>query len=137
MLSVHDHDPEAFTQGLLLANGVLYESTGQYGRSDVRKVDPQTGRVLDKRSLPDGFFGEGLALVAGTLYQLTWRERTAFLYDAATLRPTGRIAYRGEGWGLAWDGRRFLMSDGGDQITTRSREFQVQSEITVRSDKGP
>ncbi len=137
ILSTHDHDPGAFTQGLLLADGVLYESTGGYGRSDIRKVEPRTGRVLQKHRLPDNYFGEGLARVGGTLYQLTWRERTAFLYDAETLRPTERLGYQGEGWGLAWDGQRFLMSDGSAHITTRSRDFRSQAKIAVTSDQGP
>lgn len=137
ILSTYDHDPGAFTQGLLLADGALYESTGGYGRSDVRKVELQTGRVLHQRRLPDDCFGEGLARVGGTLYQLTWRERTAFLYDAETLRPTGRLAYHGEGWGLAWDGQRFLMSDGSAHITTRNRDFRNQAKIAVTSEQGP
>ncbi|QJT10419.1 glutaminyl-peptide cyclotransferase [Oceanidesulfovibrio marinus] len=137
VLSVHDHDPEAFTQGLLLQDGVLFESTGRYGQSDVRRVDWKTGRVLDRRPLPDEYFGEGLALAGKTLYQLTWQEGTAFLYDVATLRPTGQLSYRGEGWGLVWDGRQFYMSDGSADIATRSRDFALQKSVTARGASGP
>lgn len=137
ILSTHHHDPEAFTQGLLLADGLLYESTGGYGRSDVRKVEPQTGRVLLRHDLPNKYFGEGLARVGKTLYQLTWREGTALLYDAETLNPTGRLAYSGEGWGLAWDGQRFFMSDGSAHITTRNRDFRKETATMVTSDHGP
>lgn len=137
VLSEHDHDPEAFTQGLLLKDGVLYESTGRYGQSDVRRVDWRTGRVLDRRPLPDEYFGEGLALAGKTLYQLTWKEGTAFLYDVKSLRPTGQLSYRGEGWGLVWDGRQFHMSDGSADIATRNKDFALQKSVTVSDERGP
>ena len=106
------HDPEAFTQGLLFRDGRLFESTGGYGASTLREVDLETGRVLRERRLGEGLFGEGLALVGDRLVQLTWREGVGFVYDARTLRTVGSFAYEGEGWGLASDGERVVMSDG-------------------------
>ena len=113
------HDPQAFTQGLVLGDGVFYESTGLYGESTVRIVDPATGDVIRSRSLGDGFFGEGLELVGDRLIQLTWREETAFIWDAETLAPLGTFSYEGEGWGLCAQEDRLVMSDGSSRLTFR------------------
>lgn len=116
VLSRLPHDPEAFTQGLCLGHGALYESTGLYGASSLRRVEASSGRVLARRELPRKLFGEGLSLCGeGTgrrLVQLTWREGEILLYDAAGLRPLGRLPLRGEGWGLACRGRVAVVSDG-------------------------
>lgn len=100
------HDPTAYTQGLLWADGVLFESTGQYGHSEVRRVDLRSGRVLASRALPANRFGEGLALVKGRLYQLTWESGVAYTYNASTLAPLDSIQYPGEGWASRRMGRR-------------------------------
>ena len=113
------HDPGAFTQGLVLRDGVFYESTGLYGESTVRIVDPGTGRVIRSRSLGEGFFGEGLELVGDRLIQLTWKEGTAFVWDAETLAPLGTFSYDGEGWGLCAQEDRLVMSDGSSRLTFR------------------
>ena len=114
------HDPAAFTQGFLLRQGVSYESTGLYGHSSVRRVDPATGRVLALRLLPAKYFGEGLDLCgpqnARRLVQLTWREGVLFTYAPATLAPLGAHPLRGEGWGLACRGRVAVVSDGTDTL---------------------
>ena len=115
------HDPQAFTQGLVLGDGVFYESTGLYGESTVRIVDPGTGHVIRSTSLEDGFFGEGLELVGDRLIQLTWREGTAFIWDAETLAPLGAFSYEGEGWGLCAQEDRLVMSDGSSRLTFRDR----------------
>ena len=112
IVAAYPHDPAAFTQGLLFHNGFLYESTGRFGASSVRKVDLETGRVLQMRGLPKDRFGEGLTVVGDRLVQLTWRSRTAYVYDLETLEPMGQFYYQTEGWGLAYDGERVLMSDG-------------------------
>lgn len=126
VLGEYPHDPGAFTQGLLFHDGYLYESTGRYGESELRRVDPVTGEVLLRRELPGHLFGEGLALVtdppdgAGArLVQVTWQEETALLWDPEDLTARGELAYRGEGWGLAWDGERVVMSDGSSWLTFR------------------
>ena len=115
------HDPRAFTQGLVLRDGVFYESTGLYGESTVRIVDPATGRVIRSRSLGEEFFGEGLELVGDRLIQLTWKEGTAFIWDAETLAPLGAFSYDGEGWGLCAQEDRLVMSDGSSRLTFRDR----------------
>jgi glutamine cyclotransferase len=101
--SVRPHDPSAFTQGLLIHDGFFYESTGLYGQSTLRKVDMQTGEVLQQLSLPAEFFAEGLALVGERLIQLTWREQVAFVYDLETFEQRETFTYIGEGWGLCYD----------------------------------
>ena len=99
VIASYPHDPEAFTQGLLFADGKLYESTGGYGQSSVRILDLASGRVLRERRLPDNRFGEGLALSGGRLHQLTWKAGIGFTYEASTLTPIGEFRYKGEGWG--------------------------------------
>jgi glutamine cyclotransferase len=113
------HDPSGYTQGLLIHDGVFFESTGQYGESDVRRVDIATGEVLLSHALADEYFGEGIALVGDKLIQLTWKAGLAFVYDAATLVPEGTFAYEGEGWGLCHDGRSLFMSDGSGTLQRR------------------
>ncbi len=113
------HDRQAFTQGLLWHGGKLYESTGQYGSSSLRRLDPQTGRVERRRNLSRRYFGEGLALQNDRLVQLTWHSETALTYGLETFEPSGQWRYRGEGWGLCWDGQRFIMSDGSSLLTFR------------------
>lgn len=132
------HDPTAYTQGLLWANGTLYESTGRYGHSELRRVDLESGRVLASRKLPDNRFGEGLSLLNGRLYQLTWQSGVAYTYDAATLAPRDSFAYPGEGWGLATDGTSLIMSDGSDSLRVLSPEsFKVERIVHVRYKGAP
>lgn len=132
------HDSLAYTQGLLWADGVLFESTGLYGHSDVRRVDLRSGRVLASRALSADRFGEGLALLKGRLYQLTWKDGVAYTYDAATLAPRDSFRYSGEGWGLATDGTSLIMSDGSDSLRVLSPEtFQVQRVVHVHYQGAP
>jgi glutamine cyclotransferase len=130
------HDSAAFTQGFFLHRGAYYESTGLYGRSSVRRVDPATGRVLAKRDLPMRLFGEGLALCpegrGGKLVQLTWREGVMLGYDPATLAPLGRHALRGEGWGLACRGNAAVLSDGTDTLRLLDAKSLKETGKTLR-----
>jgi glutaminyl-peptide cyclotransferase len=119
VLATRPHDPEAYTQGLLWHDGRLFESTGLYGQSSLREVKPETGEVLRSTSLPAKYFGEGLALVGDRLIQLTWQEGTVFVYGLARFDPRGQLSYTGEGWGLTYDGKRLIMSDGTDRLTFR------------------
>jgi glutamine cyclotransferase len=113
ILGRHPHDPMAFTQGLLFADGALLESTGMYGESSLRRVDPATGNVLKAIPLPPDVFGEGLARLHGELFQLTWREHRCFVYDEVTFEKRRELTYEGEGWGLTSDGEALLvLSDG-------------------------
>jgi glutamine cyclotransferase len=130
------HDSQAFTEGLLYRDGRLYESTGLYGHSDFREVALDTGQVLRKRELDQQYFGEGLALFGGKLYQLTWRSHVGFIYDAGTFQPLGQFSYTGEGWGLTDDGTSLLMSDGTSTLRFLDpATLAVQRTITV-TDEG-
>jgi glutamine cyclotransferase len=127
------HDPAAYTQGLLWSDSVLFESTGLYGHSELRRVDLASGRVLASRPLPADRFGEGLALLNGRLYQLTWESGVAYSYEAKTLAPLDSFKYPGQGWGLATDGTSLIVSDGSDSLRFLSPEtFQPQRVVHVR-----
>lgn len=135
---VYPHDPTAFTQGLVWDGGVLYESTGLYGRSSLRQVDPTSGDILQRVNLDPNFFGEGLALVEDRLILLTWKAGVAFAYDLATLEVIDEFGYNGEGWGLAFDEGRLLMSDGSSRITSRDPgDFRWRSTMDVKVDGQP
>lgn len=110
------HDRQAFTQGLLVHDGTLYESTGLEGRSSVRQVRLETGEVLRRADTPARYFGEGIAIVGDRLYQLTWKDQKGFTYDARTLAVVDSFTYRGEGWSLTTDDSLLYMSDGSSRI---------------------
>lgn len=112
VVNVFPHDREAFTQGLVYRDGVLYESTGLKGRSTLRKVELETGRVLQQTRLDSRYFAEGLTDWNDQLVQLTWDTNIGFVYDLASLKQARTFPYAGEGWGLAHDGKRLIMSDG-------------------------
>ncbi|HOT52923.1 MAG TPA: glutaminyl-peptide cyclotransferase [Anaerolineaceae bacterium] len=112
VLAKFPHDPAAFTQGLLYADGLFYESAGLYGQSTLRKVEPKTGAVLLEKRLDAQYFAEGLALLEGKLYQLTWKENTGFIYDPQDFRQLSTFSYPTEGWGLTTDGSSLILSDG-------------------------
>lgn len=136
VLDEHPHARDAFTQGLLLHEGFLYESTGLNGRSTLRKVNPTTGEVLVRRELPATIFAEGLALVPSPdgdrLIQLTWRDGMALVWDLERMERVGELRYTGEGWGLTFDGRRLIMSDGTSILAFRDPQtFEKIGEIEV------
>ena len=108
----YPHDPDAFTQGLVFADGILYEGTGQNGKSTLRQVRLENGEVLKLHKLEDRYFGEGIALVGNSIVQLTWQSQVGFVYDKNTFQRTKTFTYTGEGWGLTYDGARLIMSDG-------------------------
>lgn len=110
------HDPNAYTQGLVYRDGKLYEGTGLNGQSSLREVELETGAVLRRHDLERQYFGEGIALFRGRLYQLTWRSQVGFIYDAATFQQVGRFEYPTEGWGLTDDGTSLIMSDGSSTL---------------------
>ena len=141
VVSRRPHDPEAFTQGLVVDEaGRMFESTGLEGRSSLREVDPLAGTVLRMRELPDDQFGEGLALVDDRLVQLTWRDGIATVWDADTFEPLETFTYEGEGWGLCHDGTRLVMSDGSARLTFRdpsSFEELGGVDVTIRGRPRP
>lgn len=137
VVQTYPHDKNAFTQGLLYLNDVLYEGTGQPGQSSIRKVRLETGEVLQKRDLPDPYFGEGIAIWQDRLIQLTWRAEKGFLYDLASFAPKGEFTYAGEGWGLTSDGRHLIMSDGTSRLRILDPGTLAEiSRITVIGDAG-
>lgn len=118
IVNTYNHDIGAYTQGLEFYNGILYESTGQYGRSSIRKTEVKTGKVTQKVNLENKFFGEGMTVLNGKLYQLTWRENTGFIYNPETLEKESEFTYfkNIEGWGLTNDGKNLYFSDGTETI---------------------
>ena len=127
------HDPVAFTQGLVYEDGVLYESTGLDGFSQLRKVELETGKVLDNVSLGNGYFGEGITLFENKIFQLTWLSEKCFVYDKTTFELLGAFSYRGEGWGITNDGTRLIMSNGSATLSFLDpATFEVLGEIQVK-----
>ena len=117
IVAEYPHDPTAFTEGLEYAGGAFYESTGEYGHSDLRKVDPKTGKVLNKVPLDGKYFGEGLTILGGKVYQLTYRENTGFVYDSATMKLERTFPLpAAEGWGMTNDGRCLIFDDGSNVL---------------------
>lgn len=113
------HDRSVFTEGLAFWNGRLFESGGEYGKSTLREVELATGKTLREVKLEPRYFGEGMTILGGKIYQLTWQEQTCFVYDATTLRKLTQIKYDGEGWGMTSDGHALIVSDGSDVIRFR------------------
>lgn len=112
IVNTYPHDVKAFTQGLVFADGILYESTGQEGASWVRKVDLATGAVQQQADIGPEYFGEGMVIRGDDIVTLTWRHQKGFIFDKATLAPKGEWTYQGEGWGLTSDATTIYMSDG-------------------------
>ena len=110
------HDPHAFTQGLEYYDGYLYESTGRSGQSTLRRTVLETGAVLNQVSLPPEYFGEGLTIFRGKIYQLTWLSKIGFIYDVRTFRRVGEFRYNSEGWGLTHDDVSLILSDGSNKL---------------------
>ncbi len=138
VLGTVPHDPGAFTQGLELVDGVLYEGTGLEGQSSLRRVDPGTGEVRQRVDLPDPLFGEGITVVDDRIWQLTWRDGVAIERDRDTLDEVRRVTYEGEGWGLCRDGDRLVMSDGTDELAFRDpTSFAEIGTVAVRRDGRP
>lgn len=132
VIKTYPHDTFAFTQGLCIHQGYLYESTGLYGESSIRKIDLKTLEPVHKKQLPDEIFAEGIAIDGDHLIQLTWKEHAAFVYDLKTLNLSRVHRYQGEGWGICCDGKRLFMSNGTDLIVVRdSQTFQIRNRYSV------
>ncbi len=138
VLATIPHDPAAFTQGLELVDGVLYEGTGLEGQSTLRRLDPSTGAVQRQVELPPELFGEGVTVVGDKIWQLTWRNGVAIQRDRETLAEVKRVTYEGEGWGLCRDGGRLVMSDGTEELRFLDPEtFAETGRVTVRRNGVP
>lgn len=134
IIADYPHSPTAYTQGLEFHNDTLYESTGQYGESSLRKVALETGKILDIIHLDDSYFGEGITILNDKIYQLTWREGEGFIYNIDNFEKTGSFAYNKseQGWGLTNDGEKLYKSDGTEKIwilnaTTLAEESYIQT----------
>jgi len=137
IVHTYPHDANAFTQGLIYADGHLYESTGLNGRSSLRMVELSTGNVLQKHDLPAEYFGEGLTDWGSTLIQLTWTSHRAFVYDRFSFSPRRTFAYEGEGWGLTHDATQLIMSDGSSYLRFLDpNSFRVTRRVQVVDDTG-
>jgi glutamine cyclotransferase len=137
-VNVFPHDPNAFTQGLVFYEGHLIESTGQAGRSSLRRVELNTGNVRQRVDVPAPYFAEGATLLKGKIYQLTWQQGEGFIYDALSFDKIGHFNYAGEGWGLTNDGQSLILSDGTNQIRFLDPStFQVTKTISVTQRKAP
>ncbi len=137
IVNTYPHDPKAFTQGLFHHDGFLYESTGQEGSSTLRKVDIQTGKVVQKFDLPREDFGEGIALLGNNVYQLIWRGGIARVFDVNDFKLIREHRYSGEGWGLTTDGTHLFMTDGTHVIRVLDPEtFRSVRMISVMREDG-
>ena len=112
IVNTYPHDSDAFTQGLVFEDGFLYEGTGRYEQSSLRRVDLQTGAILQVRELSDQFFGEGITIYGDEIIQLTWKYHIGFVYDKDSFEVLEEFHYSTEGWGITYDGTRLIMSDG-------------------------
>lgn len=132
------HDTGAFTQGLAIEGDTLFESTGNYGQSSLRQVALQTGALERIRRLSSTIFGEGLALYDDKIIQLTWKSGVGFIYDREDFELLRSVAYPGEGWGITYDGARFIMSDGSSNLYFRDKvTFAETGRMVVRDGDGP
>ncbi len=138
IVHIYPHDRGAFTQGLVVHEGKLLESTGQEGRSSLRSVDLDSGQVLTKVDIPAPYFAEGITLLNGKIYQLTWQHQVGFIYDYQSLQKIGQFAYEGQGWGLTTDGHSLILSDGTNRIRFLDPgSFRVTKTIAVTDGKTP
>ena len=138
VVNVYPHDPNAFTQGLVVHGGRLYEGTGLEGESSLRRVDLATGRVERIRQLDARYFGEGIAILDGRIFQLTWQNKVGFIYDLDTFERLGTFAYEGEGWGLTDNGSELIMSDGTPVVRFLDPQtLATKRTITVRDGETP
>ena len=134
VIHTYPHDDQAFTQGLVYDGGVLYEGTGEYGQSTLRRVDLKSGRILQQTRLNGSFFGEGVAVCKGRLVQLTWKSGIGLVYDKQNLTPIGEFHYQTEGWGITSDGKRLIMSDGTETLHFLDLEtFEELGQIKVKA----
>ena len=137
VVAAYPHDETSYTQGLFFRDGVMYESTGQWGESTMRVVDLATGKALKRLDFDRKYFVEGSVILDGKLYILTWTNKVAFVYDAATLEYVRTVGYPREGWGLTTDGRQLIASDGSSRLYFMDSTLKVQRAVTVRLNDRP
>lgn len=137
IVNVFPHDTAYFTQGLIWHNNTLYEGTGLYAQSHLMKMDLQTGKALQKLSLDPKFFGEGITILNNKIYQLTWEEKKAFVYDLATFKKIGEFNWPMEGWGLTHNGSQLIISTGNSNLYFVNPEtFAIERTLGVYDNNG-
>lgn len=133
IINKYPHDKNAYTQGLVYHNGYLYESTGLYGKSSLRQVEISTGKVLNSISLSPIYFGEGITILDNKIYQLTWENKKAFVYDLNSFKLLKEFTYPTEGWGITTDGKELIISDGSNFLTYYNADkFSISNSIMIR-----
>lgn len=138
VVNIYPHDRNAFTQGLAFENGFLYEGTGLWGHSTLRRVELETGNILKTRQIPGQFFGEGITFYGDEIIQLTWQSNTGFVYDKESFELLQEFNYPTEGWGITYDGKRLIMSDGTSTLYFLDPEtFNEIGRIQVSDNDGP
>ena len=138
IVKTYPHDRKAFTQGLVFTDGRLFEGTGKKGESSLRRVELKSGRIEQIVPLDSALFGEGITILDGKIYQLTWQNRLGLIYDQKTFDSLGTFRYTGEGWGLTHDGKRLILSDGTSTIRfLDTKTFEVVKRLKVRASNGP
>jgi len=138
LVAEYPHDQEAFTQGLVYDSGFLYEGTGGYGSSSLRRIVLSTGTILQEESLPARYFGEGITVFRGQIIQLTWQSQVGFVYDQESFALIATFSYPFEGWGITHDGTRLIISDGTPVLHFFDPQtYQEVSQLLVYSRDGP
>ena len=137
VVAEYTHDTKAYTQGLFFSGGRFWESTGQFGESSFREVELQSGKVLSKMDFQRKYFAEGSVMLDGKLYILTWLNKVAFVYDAATLEYLQTYSYPREGWGLTTDGKSLIASDGSSRLYFLTPDLQQERYVNVTMDGRP
>jgi glutamine cyclotransferase len=138
VVTVYPHDRNAFTEGLVIEKGVLYESTGLYGNSTLRRIELETGKILQTYVLANQYFGEGITILGDTIIQLTWQSHIGFVYDKHSFELLRNFSYPTEGWGLTNNGSTLIMSDGTATLYFLDPEtFEKVGQIEVHDDAGP
>lgn len=139
IVAEYPHDITAYTEGLQYVDGNLYEGTGQYGKSDLRKLDLKTGKVLQQVKLDARYFGEGITVLNGKIYQLTYKEKTGFVYDQKSMKQLQTFSFdNNEGWGMTTDGTNLIYSDGTDKLYFMDPiNLKVVKTLAVKDQYGP
>ncbi|MFA9409318.1 MAG: glutaminyl-peptide cyclotransferase [Candidatus Dadabacteria bacterium] len=137
IINTYPHDTESFTQGLIIDNGFLYESTGLNGRSSIKIVYLETGKAIKSHKLADKYFGEGITIVDDKIIQLTWRSKKGFVYDKDSLKLLRTFSYQTQGWGITYDGKYLILSDGSNILYFMDpKSFVVVGKLEVYDDNG-
>jgi glutaminyl-peptide cyclotransferase len=138
IVAAYPHDTAAYTQGLIWHDGYLIEGTGQEGESNLRRVELETGKVVKQTNNADDIFGEGITYLNGNIYQITWRNKKGFVYDAKTLKPKGEFPINTQGWGLTTNGVELIYSDGSSNLYfLDTATFREKRRIGVTDNFGP